>query len=241
MTPIVINMWSGPRNVSTAMMYSWRERSDTVVFDEPFYGLYLQQFDPGHPGRDETIASMPLSYDETIAAINAATGPPVRYIKNIGHHLDVLDHSVLDLFTNVLMIREPDFVIASLARTMGLDIDISITGLRQQVEVLDHELAAERTPIVFDSRQLLHDPTACLTSICEHVGIEFDPGMLSWPPGPKPEDGVWAKYWYENTHASTAFGEYRRPHVPDEILAHPILSEARAMYDRLAEHCFGSG
>lgn len=232
---LVINMWSGPRNVSTALMYSWRQRSDTRVLDEPFYGIYLRDFDPGHPGRDEVIESMPLDYRETLDLITAP-GPPVRYIKNIGHHLDALDPSVLDLFTNVLLLREPSRVVASLAATMGTDIDISITGLRQQIQILDHELAAGRRPLVFDSRQLLADPRRCLTAICDRLAIDFQEAMLSWPAGPKPEDGHWARYWYDSAHRSTGFAPYRTDPVPEEILAHPILEGCEAMYARLAEH-----
>jgi hypothetical protein len=232
----VVNMWSGPRNVSTALMYSWRQRADTWVFDEPFYGLYLREFDPGHPGRDETIESMPLSYDETIDHLTAEDPRRVRYIKNIGHHLDVLDNSVLDLFANVLLLREPERVIASLAATMGTEIDLAITGLRQQVQILDHEIAAGRTPIVLDSKAILEDPASCLEHLCSLLGLDFDEAMLSWPPGAKPEDGAWGKYWYENTRASIGFGKHRTPPIPDEILAHPILPEARQMYEKLAAH-----
>ncbi len=234
--PLVVNMWSGPRNVSTALMYSWRQRRDTLVFDEPFYGIYLRDHDPGHPGRDEIIASMPLSFDETIDAIVSDDPRPVRYIKNIGHHLDALDPSVLDRFSNVLLIREPERVIASLAATMGPDIDASITGLRQQVRILDHELDAGRTPLVFDSRQLLSDPATCLTVVCDALGLDFDDAMLSWPSGPKPEDGLWAKYWYASAHRSTGFAPLEERDIPEEILSHPILAECRAMYEPLSAH-----
>lgn len=235
--PLVVNVWSGPRNVSTALMYSWRQRADTAVFDEPFYGLYLRRHDPGHPGRDEVIASMPLDYAQTIELITDDRPEPVRYIKNIGHHLDVLDAGdVLDRFTNVLLVREPAAVIASLARTMGSDIDIAITGLRQQLTILEHELAAGRRPIVFDSRQLLADPPTCLRAVCAAVGVEFDEAMLGWPPGPKPEDGVWARWWYANTHRSTGFARPSTAPIPDEILTHPILPACRDLYARLREH-----
>lgn len=234
--PLTINMWSGPRNVSTALMYSWRQRSDTIVFDEPFYGIYLRMFDPGHPGREEVIRSMPLDYRETIDSIGAEAPQKVRYIKNIGHHLDALDDEILDRFTNMLLVREPASVIASLAATMGLDIDASITGLHQQQRILDHEIAAGRVPVVIDSNLLLQDPRRCLTALCERVGLEFDDAMLSWPAGPKPEDGLWAQYWYDNTHRSTEFMERAPRTIPEEILRHPILEECEAIHSRLAEH-----
>jgi len=233
-SPFVINMWSGPRNVSTALMYSWRQRTDTQVFDEPFYGIYLRQFDPGHPGRNEIIDSMPLDFDATISHITADGKPPVRYIKNICHHLDALDESVLDLFTNVLLIREPSRVLASLTATLGSDFSIDITGLEQQVRILDHEIAAGRTPLVLDSGQLLSNPRHGLTKLCDLLGVPFDDAMLSWPAGPKPEDGYWAKFWYRSAHQSTGF---RGPEItPEGGFSHPLLDACVPLYERLAAH-----
>ena len=234
--PFVINMWSGPRSVSTAFMYSWRQRPDTLVYDEPFYAIYLRKFDPGHPGRDETVASMPLSYDETIDHLRAPSDRPVRYIKNIGHHLDALDTSILDEFTNVLLIRRPERVIASLAQNLGLDFDISITGLRQQVQILEHELANRRSPIVVDSHDLLTDPHRLLQALCDRLGIEFFDAMLSWTPGPKPEDGSWGKFWYQNARASSGFGKPDVSQFDREVLKHPMLPECLDMFARLEKY-----
>jgi len=232
--PLTINMWSGPRNVSTALMYSWRQRADTKVFDEPFYGIYLRQFDPGHPGRDEIVDSMPLDFEATISHITADGDPPVRYIKNICHHLDALDESVLDLFTNVLLIREPSRVLASLTATLGTDFSVDITGLTQQVRILDHEIGAGRTPVVLDSAQLLADPTRGLSRLCDLLSVPFDDAMLSWPAGSKPEDGYWAKFWYHSAHQSTGF---RKPEAtPEGSFSQPLLDACVPLYERLTAH-----
>ena len=220
--------------MSTALMYSWRQRADTQVFDEPFYGIYLRQFDPGHPGRDEIIDSMPLDFDATLSHITSDVGPPVRYIKNICHHLDALDDSVLDLFTNVLLIREPARVLASLTATLGTDFSIDITGLVQQVRILDHEIATGRTPLVLDSAQLVSNPRRVLTALCDRLGVPFDETMLSWPTGPKPEDGYWAKFWYHGAHASTGF--LKPDATPDGNFGHPLLDACSELYERLAMH-----
>jgi len=215
-------------------MYSWRERGDTQVFDEPFYGIYLRQFDPGHPGRDEIIDSMPLDFDATINGITTGEGPPLRYIKNICHHLDALDDSMLDLFTNVLLIRKPSRVLASLAANLGTDFSIDITGLAQQVRILEHEIAARRTPIVLDSAQLLADPRRALRKLCDRLDIRFDETMLGWPAGPKPEDGYWAKFWYHGAHQSTGF---LKPDLTTEgTFSHQLLDECVPLYERLAAH-----
>lgn len=201
-------MWSGPRNISTAIMYSWRQRPDTQVFDEPFYGHYLSKFDPGHPGMDEIRADMELDVDRIVGLITAPGEASIRYIKNIGHHLDALDSSILDLFTNVLLVRDPIDMVASLTAKIGDEISVDITGMPQLVQVLDHELAAGRTPIAVDSKKLLNDPAGTLAKLCAALDVPYTDAMLSWPPGPKPEDGVWAKHWYDSAHKSTGFVPY---------------------------------
>jgi len=215
-------------------MYSWRQRADTQVFDEPFYAIYLREFDPGHPGRAEIIDSMPLDFDATISHITAGGGRPIRYIKNICHHLDALDESVLDLFTNVLMIREPSRVLASLTATLGADFSVDITGLAQQVHILDHEIAANRAPLVLDSGQLLSSPRRCLSKLCDLLGVPFEDAMLSWPTGSKPEDGYWEKFWYHSAHQSTGFREPEA--VPEGDFSHPLLDACVPLYERLAKH-----
>ena len=195
-SPTVVNMWCGPRTVSTALMYSWRQRADTLVFDEPFYGVYLREHDPGHPGRDEIIAATPEDVEAALASIRAEADEPVRFVKNIGHHLDALPASILDEFTNALLIRDPARVVASLDATLHADFPATITGLPQQVTILEHELAAGRTPVVVDAHRLLSDPPQVLEGLCAAVGVPYDDVMLSWPTGPKPEDGVWAEHWY---------------------------------------------
>lgn len=233
--PLVLNMWSGPRNCSTALMYSWRQRSDTTVIDEPFYGTYLEQFDPGHPGRDETLAAMETDVDRICAAIEAPGGRPVRYIKNIAHHLDALDESILDRWPNLLLARHPAEVIASLTATLGDDFSADITGMEGLGRILDHELAAGRTPVIIETRKLLLDPPGTLEALCERAGVPWTTDMLSWPAGPKPEDGIWARYWYHGTHASTGFGPYKPKTEPLGLKQQALLDQVLPIWDRLAE------
>jgi hypothetical protein len=232
----VVNMWCGPRTVSTALMYAWRQRVDTVVFDEPFYGLYLLHNDPSHPGREEIIDAMPLDLDAILEVLREPGPEPVRFVKNIGHHLDVLPRSVLDEFTNALLIRDPARLIASLDATLNVDIPIEITGLPQQVAILEHELAAGREPIVIDAQALLVDPLVVLTALCQAVGLAFDEAMLSWPAGPKPEDGVWAHHWYGSAHRSTGFGPPAPEPVALDDRQRRVLDECRPLYERLLAH-----
>ena len=234
--PSVVNMWCGPRTVSTALMYSWRQRPDTRVFDEPFYGVYLRRHDPGHPGRAEIIAAMPADAAAAIARIRAAADEPVRFVKNIGHHLDALPQSILEEFTNALLIRDPARVVASLDATLHVDFPATITGLPQQIRVLEHELAAGRVPIVVDAHRLLADPPAVLRALCGAVGVSYDDAMLHWPAGPKPEDGVWAEHWYRSAHRSTGFGLPPNDHVVLTDSQRALVEECQPLYDRLLAH-----
>lgn len=234
--PRVVNLWCGPRTVSTAMMYSWRQRADTLVFDEPFYGIYLRRFDPGHPDREAIIAAMPLDIDATVAHICRPAPEPVRFIKNIGHHLDALPTSILDLFTNALLIRVPEQVIASLAARLDGEISLTITGLPQQVAILDHELAAGRRPVVVDAARLLADPPAVLEALCVALDVPWDDAMLAWPPGPKPEDGVWAPHWYGSVHRSTGFTAPKGEPIAIAPAHERLLETCRPLYERLLAH-----
>ena len=234
--PTVVNMWCGPRTVSTALMYSWRQRADTLVFDEPFYGVYLREHDPGHPGRDEIIAATPEDATSALALIRADGPEPVRFVKNIGHHLDALPMSILDEFTNALLIRDPARVVASLDATLHADFPATITGLPQQVTILDHELSAGRTPVVVDAHGLLADPGGVLAALCAAVGIDFDEAMLTWPAGPKPEDGVWAEHWYASAHRSTGFGPPPTGSVVLTDSQQALVDECQPLYERLLGH-----
>ena len=235
-SPTVVNMWCGPRTVSTALMYSWRQRADTLVFDEPFYGIYLREHDPGHPGRDEIIAATPEDVEAALASIRAEADEPVRFVKNIGHHLDALPASILDEFTNALLIRDPARVVASLDATLHADFPATITGLPQQVRILEHELDAGRKPVVVDAHRLLSDPEGVLAALCAAVGVEWDPAMLSWPAGPKPEDGVWADHWYASAHRSTGFGPPPSGDVELTDSQQALVDECRPLYERLLSH-----
>ncbi len=225
-------MWSGPRNISTALMYSFRSRPDTEVVDEPLYGHYLATTGIAHPGDDEVLAVMETDADRAVEMMLAEGDKPLRFSKNMAHHMVGLDFAILDRMTNVMLTRHPQAVIASLTRQLP-DADAEATGLPMQVAMVDHIQASGRRVMVIDSDDILADPRGTLVRLCEEVGIEFYPEMLTWPPGPKPEDGVWAPYWYDNVHRSTGFGprpgEMARVQPGHEAL----LAECLPLYERL--------
>jgi hypothetical protein len=231
-----LSMWSGPRNVSTALMYSFRQRSDTVVFDEPLYAHYLKVSGADHPGKDEVMAVMDATGERVVRdVLLAPCEKPIRFYKNMAHHLLGLENTFLSKMTNILLTRNPRDMLPSLSQQIPKPI-LRDTGLKEQVEILDIILQSGQTPVVVDSRELLNNPRFVLREVCKRLSIAFEETMLSWEAGAKPEDGVWAKYWYHNVHTSTTFGKYevKQKPVPDSLK--PLLEEGLPYYEKLYEH-----
>lgn len=217
-------------------MYSFRQRGDTTVVDEPLYAHFLYVSGRPDPGREEILAA--YSTDPELVVRQAILGEfdtPIVFFKQIGSHLLAVDRSFLRETENILLTRDPGAMLTSLSRVLP-NATIADTGLREQVEVLDDILARGGRPLVIDAAHLLRDPARVLAETCDRLGIAFDEAMLSWPSGPKPEDGLWAHHWYQNVHRSTGFAP---PEPNDASLParfHPVLEEARPLYDRLREH-----
>ena len=208
-----VAMWSGPRNISTAMMRAWENRPDTVVVDEPLYAAYLARTGIDHPAREQVIASQPTDLDEVVADLSAPlpAGRRVHYAKHMAHHVPRdMDLSWTLPFRNVLLIRDPGEVVASYVRAREpVDFDAEEIGLPQQARLLElwdqHGVDA---PIV-DAGEFLRAPGAHLRRLCAWLGIDFTDRMLSWPAGPRDSDGVWAPHWYEAVWSSTGFHPWR--------------------------------
>jgi hypothetical protein len=228
-------MWSGPRTVSTALMRSFENRADTIVVDEPLYGYYLATTGIGHPGADEIIASQPGDWRDVLAGLTGGALPPgvsVYYQKHMTHHLlPEIDRGALAGLAHAFLIRDPRRLLASYARVRSQPT-LADLGLEQQVEIF----RAFGGPVI-DSADILRDPRAALEALCDALGIGFDPAMLSWPAGPRPTDGVWAKYWYDSVWKSTGFGPYRDSAgagLPPEL--EPLAARCQPYYDELAGH-----
>ena len=230
-----LGVWSGPRNISTAMMRAWENRPDTVVVDEPLYAEYLARTGLDHPGRDEVVAAQPTSLSEAVAVLTAPLpeGVTVHYAKHMAHHLDLtVDAAWTDAFRNVLLIRDPGEVVASYVRSREACEPEDI-GLLQQQWLLDRwDALAYHVPVI-DSADFLRDPEGHLRWLCDWLGIDFTDRMLSWPAGRRESDGVWAPYWYDAVLASTGF----EPHRPREVdlSAHDaaVAEACRPAYERL--------
>lgn len=213
-------MWSGPRNISTAMMRAWGNRPDTAVLDEPFYGMYLKETGVDHPGRDEVIASMETDWRKVVAAVTGPIpgGKLVWYQKHMAHHLlPGVERGWTGELTNCFLIRDPARVLVSLAKVTPKP-GLRDLGLAQQVELFRAErLRIGRVPPVLDAADVLRDPGRALSALCVAVGVPFDQSMLSWPPGRRSTDGIWAKWWYKEVEASTGFKPDPAAGVPLEM------------------------
>ena len=235
-----ICLWSGPRNVSTALMYSFAQRSDTLVVDEPLYGHYLVTSGAEHPGRDEVIAAMDCDGDAVMAELlHRHSDRPVLFAKQMAHHLVGIDWDLLGEFDHLLLIRDPQEMLPSLTIQLP-NARLSDTGLALQWDLVSWLTEQGRPPTIVDSRELLLDPAGILKQACESVGVAFQDAMLSWPAGARPEDGVWAQYWYDSVHRSTGFMEYKaKTGFPDAL--RPLLDECRPYYEKLYAHALRQG
>lgn len=224
-----ICLWSGPRNVSTALMYAFDQRADTTCLDEPLYGHYLRVSGAGHPGGESVLAAMDLDGDRVIRDQVMSDQPtPVLFCKMMAHHLVSLNTSFLDHVSNVILTRNPRDVLPSL-QVQVPNPTLADTGYAVQVEL---KTRMPGSPVI-DAMELLLEPAAVLAKLCQQIGIDPDRGMLSWPPGPKACDGVWAPYWYHNVHRSRKFQTYRPKTAPFPEHLKPLLDQCRPLYDEL--------
>ena len=231
-----LHMWSGPRNLSTAMMRAFENRPDTVVVDEPFYAAYLARTGLDHPARDEVLASQPTDAAEVLPSLQAALPGRARlhYVKQMTHHLDPADDLAWTLrFRNVLLIRDPDEVVASYVRSREACEPDDI-GLLQQQRMVAFWDARDASPPIIDAGDFLRDPEAHLRWLCDRLEVPFTDRMLSWPAGPRDTDGVWAPHWYAAVRASTGFEPWRPRdiHLSEHDAA--VARACRPAYDALA-------
>jgi hypothetical protein len=207
-TPVRIAMWSGPRNISTAMMRSFENRGDCAVVDEPFYAHYLQRTQLDHPGRDEVIAAGETDWRRVVDQLIGPVpdGKPLFYQKHMTHHmLPHIGHAWFADVAHVFLIRDPREVLASYLKSRP-HASAEDIGVLQEAALYD-EIAARTgtSPPVIDADEFLKAPEAHLRALCNLLQIPFTPRMLRWPPGPRSSDGIWAPYWYDAVRKSTGF------------------------------------
>jgi hypothetical protein len=242
---IRLAMWSGPRNLSTAMMRSFGSRADTAVSDEPFYGCFLNTSGADHPMRDETIAAMDCDWRSVMEALRGpiprgqslerGTDPDIWYQKHMWHHMvGPVGYADFAGFTHAFLIREPERMIASYLRKRERAAFENF-GLDRQAEFFEREAdRLGRSPPVIDANDVLAEPAAVMSKLCASLGIPWDPAMLSWAPGRRATDGPWAPHWYSAVERSTGFGPPETGPVELPADARRLADRCRPYYERLA-------
>ena len=229
-------MWSGPRNISTAMMRAWGNRPDTFVIDEPFYACYLKTTGKKHPDADKVIAAGETDWRKVVTSLTgpAANGKRIFFQKHMTHHLlPEMDREWLGAVTNCFLIRDPREVISSYLRKHE-DPTVADLGFVQQAEIFDFvRTRAKSNPPIVDAKDVLKNPERMLRLLCESTGITFTESMLSWPPGLRETDGIWARHWYTEVANTTSFRPYRP--TPDEVPERfrKTYERCRECYERL--------
>ncbi|WP_308517696.1 HAD family hydrolase [Sphingomonas flavescens] len=234
-----IAMWSGPRNLSTAMMRSFGSRDDTFVSDEPFYGCFLKDTGADHPMRDEIMAAMDCEWPSVMTTLRSdpPNGAPIWYQKHMWHHMTgPIGYADFEGFTHAFLIREPQRMIASYLRQREVAA-FEDFGMDRQAEFFDRECdRLGHPPPVVDANDVLADPEGVLAELCAAVGIPWDPSMLNWAPGRRDTDGPWAPYWYAAVESSTGFGQPETEDVKLPAEARGVAEACRPYYDHLAMH-----
>ena len=236
-----INLWSGPRNVSTAVMYSFAQRDDIRVVDEPLYGHYLDISGADHPGREEVIAAMNCDGNAVIRELldlQAAIPDRRLFLKHMAHHLIGMDTDFLQKTTNVFLIRDPLEMLPSLTIQLP-EATLADTSLAQQWDLFISLRELGQCPAILDSRELLLDPKGVLRQLCGQLDLDFDESMLNWKAGARPEDGVWAEHWYHVVHESTGFAPYK-PKRGFPAHLERLLEECAPWYEKLYVHAIRS-
>ena len=233
---IRIAMWSGPRNISTAMMRAWGSRADTIVSDEPFYACYLRATGLDHPMRDAVLASQPTEWAAVARFCSADTEAPIHFQKHMCQHMvPEAPLGWMSACRHAFLIRAPEAVAASFHdRWPGMDAEH--LGFRRQAELFDR--VRERTgavPPVIEADDVLRAPRPALEALCAALGVGFDPAMLSWEPGPRATDGIWGAHWYAGVNRSTCFAPPRAPGPVPEGLGE-VVADCRPFYEHLVAH-----
>lgn len=229
---MILNLISGPRNVSTALMYSFAQRTDTCVADEPFYAVYLARSGVAHPAAGEVLATLPREEEAVKDQLLVSREKPVLFVKNMAHHMEVLEEPFIAGAKNVFLIRDPRQILASYAKVRAHP-DMRDIGISYQYTLFMRLRKEGIDPVVVDSTLLLQHPVEVLEKLCQRCGLDYQQRMAHWPPGPKPYDGVWAPHWYANVHRSTQFESPSASSPPLPAHLEGLCEEARSFYEKL--------
>lgn len=227
---ITLNLISGPRNISTALMYSFAQRTDTTVVDEPFYAVYLLKSKVIHPGKDDVIKSLPRTEAEVNTWLKQTNEKPVLFVKNMAHHIEVLAQPFINNAINIFLIRNPHQIIASYSAVIEMPVMRDI-GIEYQYLLFNELKNRGENPLLIDTGLLLDNPEVVLKKLCAACNIAFEQRMLHWPNGPY--DGVWATHWYNNVHSSSGFKKQTTSSRPLPERLKTLHEHATVFYEKL--------
>lgn len=235
-----ICLWSGPRNISTALMYSFAQREDTKVFDEPLYAFYLanSKAKEYHPGAEDILKSMENDGQKVIDVMLNDYSKPVLFFKHMTKHLLDLDKGFLKDVNNVILTRDPEDMLPSFDKVIEQPT-MEDVGYKHHLDLIHYFDANAIKYVVLDSKKVLINPEKVLKQLCNFINITFDENMLYWQAGSRKEDGIWAKYWYKNVHQSTGFQPYKpnKNRLPEHLK--PLLTECKPIYSKLNKMAIG--
>lgn len=233
-----ICLWSGPRNISTALMYSFAQRSDTKVFDEPLYAYYLKHHPEArsyHPGADEIMNTMESDGEKVVEMMLNNTEKPVLFFKQMTHHLLDLDRNFMKDTVNIILTRNPVEMLPSFDKVIR-NPTIDDVGYQLHIDLLNY-FESQNIPFkVVNSEQVLKNPEEILQRLCVFAKIPFEKSMLSWKPQKRDEDGIWADYWYHSVHKSSGFQKYKAKTEPFPTHLNALLEQCLLRYNRLMEY-----
>lgn len=228
-----IQLISGPRNISTAIMYAFGNRDDTHIIDEPFYGYYLKNQNVNHPGEEEILLTMESEMAKILEKhIFAYYKKDVLFIKNMAHHYIGVDPSILLELENVFLIRDLKKLIYSFSKVIP-DPSLQDIGIKEEFLLFEYLREKGKLPLVIDSDELLKNPRFVLQQLCLAINIPFSESLLNWKAGPRKEDGVWAKYWYHNVHRSTQFSKPEHQEINLSKNLDSLFHEALPYYEKM--------
>ena len=228
----IICLWSCPRNISTALMYSFAQREDTQVFDEPLYAHYLKISGANHPAREEVLQSLENDGNKVVQDVILQKSKKVLFHKLMTHFLIDIDTAFLSKVYNIIFIRNPEEIIASYSKVIP-NPKLEDIGVKQQYELYLSLEKEDNTPIILDSKYLLQSPELMLNKLCDILEISFDKKMLKWKKGARKEDGIWAKHWYANVHNSTGFLPYTGKEIQLSGSNVPLAKKCKPYYEFL--------
>ncbi|WP_282044438.1 sulfotransferase family protein [Winogradskyella flava] len=233
-----ICLWSGPRNISTALMYSFAQRADTKVFDEPLYAYYLKHHPEAHeyhPGVDDILNTMEIDGNKVVQEMLSNNRKPVLFFKHMTHHLLDLDRKFMKKTINVILTRNPVDMLPSFDKVIQ-NPTIDDVGYALHIELLRYFEEHNIPFTVLDSKRVLEGPKKVLSKLCDFANIQFEENMLSWQPQQRIEDGIWAKYWYHNVHQSSGFQQYKAKDEPFPEHLDMLLEQCQPYYNVLIKY-----